>query len=631
MVKALARWGYLNEQATSRAMLALIIAYAALSLSIQLSLDISPWRADSPIEFLTDLVVLCGSLFACIQLVRHRATLLRRAWISALLAMALIASGESTDWFSNVKGSNPLGLQYKVLLWILSVAALYHCASHYITQRLVRNWMLTGLTLQLVSNFIELATGLAPAIVLGHDEPMELAIDYTELLSLLCYIAALFFTQVRPAIVRALAGTVLGIPRLAIAEAMAWSPRAAQPVEIGAVARRLFSERRLFRRARYPTRHAVLHWPGLRQTVTLGMVALFGLALAPRIRQLGGKNMCRQLIELGQLGMRQGIDAFTYYLLELYRPGGRRESRFYLTRYETKNGLFNVLNGVRGKPQNQPYKMTDKVAFAEVCARLGVATPPILLAIEDAAVQVRAEAAELDRDLFAKLRRGRGAKSTSQFRRIGPHLYLDRAGTPLGLDQILERLRAQSLERFGNRRASLIVQPRLLNHSSLADLAEQSLVTIRIVTCRNERDEPEATHGILRILSMIEPAWDTAPDTEFGAAIDVRNGVLGWLTGDRPETCLQWYDRHPISRAPILGRQVPQWSELVDLALRAHAGFPTRILVGWDLALTPDGPLMLEGNSNMDVSFVQRTYREPIGRSRLGELLHHHFLALHRH
>ncbi|MGE0151180.1 MAG: sugar-transfer associated ATP-grasp domain-containing protein [Reyranellaceae bacterium] len=630
-MKALAKWWRPNERAISRAMLALIFAYAALSLTIQLSLDISPWRADSPIEFLTDLMVLCGSLFAAVQLVRHRATPLRRAWISAILAMALIAFGESTDWFSDAYGSSSLGLQYKVPLWIFSVVALYRCARHYITQRLVRNWMLTGLTIQLVSNFIELATGLAPAIMLGHDESVELAIDYTELLSLLCYIAALFFTQVRPAAARMLAGKILGIPRLAVAEAMAWSPRAAQPVEIGAVARRLFHERRLFRRARYPTPYPVLHWPGLRQTVTLGMVALFGPALAPRIRQLGGENVCRQLVELVRLGMGQGIDAFTYYLLELYRPGGRRESRFYLTRYETKNGLFTVLNGMRGKPRNRPHKMTDKAAFAEACARLGVATPPILLAFEDGAVQVRAEAAELDRDLFAKLRRGRGTKRTSQFRRIGPHLYLDRAGTPLSLDQIVERLRAQSLERFGDRRASLIVQPRLFNHSSLTDLAEQSLVTIRIVTCRNERDEPEATHGILRILSKIEPAWDTAPDTEFGAAIDIRNGTLGWLTGDRPETCLQWYDRHPVTGAPILGRQVARWSELVDLALRAHAGFPNRILLGWDLALTPDGPVMLEGNSNMDVSFVQRTYREPIGRSRLGELLDHHLLALRRH
>lgn len=630
-MRALAKWWHPNERMISRIMLALIFAYAGVSLAAQLALDISPWRPDSPIEYLTDGIVLCGSLFAAIQLIRHRATPLRGAWMSAILAMALIAFGESTDWFSDTYGSASLGLQYKVPLWVFSVVALYRCARHYITQRLVRNWMLIGLTIQLVSNFIEVATGLVPALTLGHAEAVELAIDYTELLSLLCYIAALFFTQIKPSAARLLAGKILGIPRLAIAEAMAWSPRALQPVEIGATSRELFSQQRLFSRARYPTTYRVLHRRGLRQAMTIAMAAVFGAMLAPRIRRLGGKSVWVQLRELARMGLGQRVDARTYYLLELYRPSGHKESRYYLTRYETKNGLFTALNKMRGKPQDRPHNMTDKAAFARSCAELGVATPPILLMAQDGVIETRVDVAALDRDLFAKLRRGRGTKRTSQFRRVGPHLYLDRTGALLNLEQIVEGLRLQSLERFGNRSASLIVQPRLINHPSLADLAEQSLVTIRIVTCRNERDEPEATHGILRILSKIEPAWDTAPDTEFGAAIDVHSGVLGWLTGDRPETCLHWYDRHPITGAQVLGRRLEQWQELVDLALRAHAGFPNRILLGWDLALTPGGPVMLEGNCNMDVAFVQRTYREPIGRSRLGELLAHHLSGLRRH
>ncbi|MGE3905076.1 MAG: sugar-transfer associated ATP-grasp domain-containing protein, partial [Reyranellaceae bacterium] len=525
-------------------------------------------------------------------------------------------------------GSSTLGLQYKVPLWIVSVAALYSCARHYIAQRRVRRWMLTGLTLQLVSNLTEVATGLAPAIMLGHDEAVELSIDYTELLSLLCYVAALAFTQLRPVAVRALAGRILGIPRAAVAANMAWAPRAAQPVEIGATARDLFRERRLFSRARYPTPYRVLHRPGLREAVAVGMVALFGSRVAPRVRRIGGMPVRRQFAELLRLGVGQGIDAFTYYLLELYRPGGNHEARYYLTRYETKNGLFTRLNAMRGRPAGRPHKMTDKLEFADACAQLGIATPPILMSVADGRATLRADAAALDVDLFAKLQRGRGTKRTSRFRRVGRHLYIDRTGRVLRLDEVIELLRQQSLERDGDRRTAIIVQPHLSNHPSLADLADTSLIAIRIVTCRNERDEPEATHGVLRILGKIEPGWDIRPDTEFGAAIDLRTGTLGWLTGDRPETCLRWHDRHPITGAPVLGRRLERWPELVDLALRAHAGFPNRILVGWDLALTPDGPVVLEGNSNMDVSFIQRVYRDPIGRSRLGELLDHHLSSL---
>lgn len=625
---AWAKWLKPNEHIVARLILVLIVSYAVFSLALQLAQDISPWRADSPIEYLTDVVVLCGSLFAAVQLVRHRASPLRRAWISAILAMTLIAFGESTDWFGDDMDSLVVGLQYKVPLWIFSVAALYYCTRHYVAQRRVRNWMFTGLSLQFVSNLIEIATGMAPSIMLGRDETVELAIDYTELLCLLCYIAALLFTQFKPTVARALAGKILGIPKLALADTMAWSPRATVPIEIGDMARRLFRERHLFSRARYPTPYRVLHRRGLREAVTLGMIVLFGPGLAPCIRRLGGLSVLRQFHQLVRMGIGEGIDAFTYYLLELYRPGGQQEARYYLTRYETKNGLFTALNAMRGRPNGQAHEMTDKLAFAGVCARLGIATPEILLTAENGVAALLVDPAALDRDLFAKLRRGRGTKKTGQFRRIAPHLYLDRSGALLGLKEVIERLRLQSLQRDGARRAAIILQPRLENQPAIADLAEQSLIAIRIVTCRNERNEPEATHGVLRILGKIEPGWDIAPDTEFGAAIDLQTGILGWLTGDRPETCLRWYDRHPITGAQVLGRRLERWQDLLDLALRAHAGFPNRILVGWDLALTPDGPVMLEGNANMDVSFIQRTYRDPIGRSRLGELLEHHLSAL---
>jgi len=174
----------------------------------------------------------------------------------------------------------------------------------------------------------------------------------------------------------------------------------------------------------------------------------------------------------------------------------------------------------------------------------------------------------------------------------------------------------------------VILQPRLRNHSSLADLAKDSLIVIRVVTCLDRAGMPEVTHAMLRVLTKIEPDWDTHPDWEYGAAIDLQTGRLGWLTGDKPDTCLAWYKTHPVTGATVLGRSIEQWPALRDLALRAHRPFQHRIVIGWDLALTTEGPMVVEGNSNMDVSFIQHAYREPIGRSRPGELLSYHLSRL---
>ncbi|MBL8710006.1 MAG: hypothetical protein JNL25_12495, partial [Rhodospirillaceae bacterium] len=73
--------------------------------------------------------------------------------------------------------------------------------------------------------------------------------------------------------------------------------------------------------------------------------------------------------------------------------------------------------------------------------------------------------------------------------------------------------------------------------------------------------------------------------------------------------------------ARVLGRQLPCWHEACSVALAAHAACKDRLLVGWDIAIAPEGPLLLEGNSYADVDFLQRVHRCSIGDSPLGPLL----------
>ena len=71
------------------------------------------------------------------------------------------------------------------------------------------------------------------------------------------------------------------------------------------------------------------------------------------------------------------------------------------------------------------------------------------------------------------------------------------------------------------------------------------------------------------------------------------------------------------------GRILPQWSAIRRLAVRAHQVFADRMIVGWDIALTPEGPMLIEGNSYPDTEFLQRVHRQAIGDSPLGPPLAH--------
>lgn len=56
------------------------------------------------------------------------------------------------------------------------------------------------------------------------------------------------------------------------------------------------------------------------------------------------------------------------------------------------------------------------------------------------------------------------------------------------------------------------------------------------------------------------------------------------------------YETHPDSGASIVDFQVPLWDEVLKVVDQAARVVPTVPYVGWDVAVGPDGPVLIEGN-----------------------------------
>ena len=108
------------------------------------------------------------------------------------------------------------------------------------------------------------------------------------------------------------------------------------------------------------------------------------------------------------------------------------------------------------------------------------------------------------------------------------------------------------------------------------------------------------------------------------AEVNLDDGRLGPASDLGMDARLGWVDRHPGSGGRIAGRLVPQWEEMKRLAKHAHRAFGERIVIGWDIAPTPDGPIVVEGNSGPDFDLMQRAARRGFASSRLADLLAYH-------
>ena len=343
-------------------------------------------------------------------------------------------------------------------------------------------------------------------------------------------------------------------------------------------------------------------------------IAVLTLRNGRAIRERTGIGVLAQIWGQIASAARHSIAPFWFYMFELYLPERRKQAALYLTAHETIGPAYSLL-----QPDESADRMDDKIWFAAHCHAMGVRAVPVLMHFSGGARRpVAGGVSELPAcDLFVKPRSGSGGHRMERWDLQSDGRYLNAMGELLAPDALTARLAAQSLK------DDYLVQPRLANHSALDDIANGALATVRLLTCRDERGRAEATDAAFR-MAIGNSVVDNFHQGGLAAAVDLATGVIGIASdiGVRPD--VGWRSAHPVSGARFDGRTLPFWSEAVALAIRAHEALPGRTVVGWDVAMLPDGPCIVEGNGKPDLDIHQRAGRRPLGTARIAGLLAHH-------
>ena len=137
-------------------------------------------------------------------------------------------------------------------------------------------------------------------------------------------------------------------------------------------------------------------------------------------------------------------------------------------------------------------------------------------------------------------------------------------------------------------------------HPDMNKLCEKSVNTMRIMTFND--------HGKSRIIWMGLRVGNgiNSIDNFHAKGMAVNNDInTGKLVGNAIDKDLNEYEEHPFTHVKFDGFQIPCFEEAKKMVLEASLRSDKILVVGWDVAISDRGPVIIEGNRRPGFDIVQ--------------------------
>lgn len=142
-----------------------------------------------------------------------------------------------------------------------------------------------------------------------------------------------------------------------------------------------------------------------------------------------------------------------------------------------------------------------------------------------------------------------------------------------------------------------ILQDFVHQHPSFAAVAPSSLNTVRVETVR-WKQTTHVHYALARFSARPGVSIDNATQGGTFVGIDIDRGVLKKYGEYFLFENGAHQTRHPVSGVTYQDFPVPFWDEVLSLVTKLHPLFYGLVSVGWDIAITDHGPVVLEGNTS---------------------------------
>jgi len=167
----------------------------------------------------------------------------------------------------------------------------------------------------------------------------------------------------------------------------------------------------------------------------------------------------------------------------------------------------------------------------------------------------------------------------------------------------------------------MLFQKPLVAHPVIADLTgTQAISCVRFI-CFITSNGPLVHTAVWKITAG-KNMMDNFSHGDYGnclGAIDNASGkIVRAISKMGPGGVIE---HHPSTGKPIVGFQLPDWERAIALVKTACVNFPGLRLQNWDVALCPEGPVLLELNTESDLSVQQAISGTGLMDQRLRDIL----------
>ncbi len=146
-------------------------------------------------------------------------------------------------------------------------------------------------------------------------------------------------------------------------------------------------------------------------------------------------------------------------------------------------------------------------------------------------------------------------------------------------------------ERLVNQERPHFFEEMIVQHPAVSAIYPYAINTVRLVTI--QRDGKVHVASACCRFGNYGHSVDNFNNGGMTAPVDEKTGEITDFPIDKTKVL---YEKHPMTGAVFKGFVFPMWDQVLEMCTKAAMVVPQVGFIGWDVCITPDGPVIVEGN-----------------------------------